>query len=70
MLFALISPFLGKKTKDKIVLIQVFLLFKSYTELKKYFDDDCILKEMGGKSDFDFASSVKEGHDKINNINY
>jgi len=45
-MFKITRPFLNQKTKDKIKIIS------KQAELLKYFDSDCLLKDMGGTSDF------------------
>ena len=37
MMYAIVSPFLSKRTKDK------YKLIKNMKELKNYFNDDCLL---------------------------
>lgn len=45
-MFKLLKPFLNKKTKEKLKLIE------NYKELDRFFEKDCIMKEMGGTSEF------------------
>jgi len=46
--YGIIKPFLAKKTKEKIKIIN------DIPELLQYFDEDCLLPEHGGTSDYQY----------------
>ena len=48
MVYTVVSPFLSKRTTDKIKMLD------TKEDLKKFFDEDCLLEEHGGKSDFKY----------------
>lgn len=60
-MFKVLKPFLNKKTKEKIKLVG------NYKELEKFFDKDCILKEMEGTSDFVYKYKGKIVGDPVEN---
>lgn len=45
-MFKVVRPFLNQKTKDKIKLVS------KNADLLKWFSSDCVMKDMGGTSDF------------------
>lgn len=47
--FALVSPFLASKTKEKLVILN------SVSDLKKYFNEDQLLIEHGGTSNYTYS---------------
>ena len=53
--YGIIKPFLAKKTKDKIKIIG------EIPELLNYFDEDCLLPEHGGTSDFKYDPFTEYG---------
>ena len=53
--FAVVKNFIAKRTTEKIKLLN------THADLKLYFDDDQLMKEHGGTSDFEYDGAKEYG---------